>query len=636
MSAYIQVVSGNAVMDVALIDTQKSSIWVRLYSDGTKYEQLSPSDWDIVGLDKALLNVEQDVVVRYTPKEGGAPLYCPLTITLVAAPANPVANPTTFRNDSPIDAYGPTSPDKTVVGVNVIGEAGGIFCTGGSDCLRIGEGVKRSGDWDVYFVEHGKDPVKLEDSQWEVMTAIPSSPCLCGIDILASVNGKAYTCTRACTFANVTPNQHIEIFPATLPDAVLGMEYSVSLDIDASDEYTTSVGGSLPDGLSLSGNRISGVPTELGSFSFSVTAKLASGASDTASFLLAVTPTSHGEAPQIYTTSLPSGVVGAYYEAKIRYSGSEPISWTTFGLPAGLEISETGAIFGYPSASFAGSFSVTAENMAGHADATIRIQIEPASAAPRITTTELPEGARGVSYRAELEVEGAEPIEWSAENLPRTLKIDAVSGTIYGIPSTLGTFNITIRAENVVGASEVQFSLTIRDKVVSAPHIITSALPFATVGTPYSTKLSATGVEPLFWEAADLPGGLVIGRESGIISGTPGMGGDFSVTVTAKNAYGMDTKGFDLTVSGEPEGLVIVPHKTEYAYGERISNGDVEFYYNGEQLHFDNVTLIYDRYRVGSQTVVAGYNSDPYKLEPIVTGTFVVTYASPATTGEKS
>lgn len=628
MSAYIQVVSGNAVMDVASIDTQKSSVWVRLYGDGNKCEPVSPSDWDIVGLDKALTDVEQDVVVRYTPKDGGGPLYCPLKITLISSLMKQVASPSPVLKDGPEYAYAPTSPDKTVVGVNVIGETGGIFCAGGSDCLRVGDDIKKTGDWDVYFVERGKSPVKIDDSMWAVMTEVPTGPCRCDVDIMANVNKNAYTCTRTCTFANVAADQHIEIYPATLPDAVIGMEYSASIDIEASDAYTTSVTGFLPDGLSLDGNNISGVPTELGFFSFTITAKLANGVSDSASFRMSVVSSSHGEAPHIYTTTLPRGVVGTYYEAKLRYSGSEPITWSTSGLPAGLEISDTGAIFGYPSVSFSDSVSVTAANTDGTATADIRIQIDPTSAAPRITTTELPEGARGVSYRVEMDVEGAEPIGWTAENLPRSLKIDEITGTIHGIPSALGTFNVTIRAENVVGVSEVRFPLTIRDTAQSAPRITTSALPSAKVGTVYSTKLSATGAGPMFWEADDLPGGLVIGRESGIISGTPGMGGDFEVTVTVRNAYGTDTKGFDLTVTGESKGLVIVPRKTEYAYGERISNGDVEFYYNGVPVHFDDVTLIYDRYRVGSQTVVAGYNSDPLKLEPIVTGTFVVTYAA--------
>lgn len=628
MSDYIQVVSGSATLDAAELDTEKSSIWVRLFRDGGKCESVSPEDWEFFGLDRNRVGELQHAAIRYTPPDGGIPMYCDLAITLTSSAKKKAANPSHLGNGDPFDAYTPTRAERTVVSVNVIPEIGGVYSTDGSSIFHIGDDIRRMGKWKVYYVEPGKDPVELDDSQWTIMTEIPTIPCVCGVDILARVNGKPYTCTRTCTFANVAGEQHIAVFPATLPIAMLGMDYSASIDIDASDVYTTSLTGRLPNGLSLVGNLISGVPTETGDFSFSVKAELADGMSSSANFTMSVKASAEGEAPLIFTTALPKGVVGGYYEHRLNYSGSEPIKWSTSGLPAGLSITETGAVFGYPTASFDGSFAVTAKNAYGDATVAISLTIEQSKAAPVITTTGLPEGSQGVSYRIDLNATGDEPINWSATGLPVSLAIDTVSGTIHGIPGQIGTFVVTVRATNAAGTAEAVFPLTIRDKAHSAPQITTTELPKAEVGTPYAVELKATGPEPKSWYATNLPGGLSISLGTGIISGTPLVGGDFAVVLTAKNTYGEDTKMLDLEVSGGSEGLLIIPHKTEYAYGERITANDVDIFWNGNKLRFGDVALIYEEHTPGTQSVVVGYNSDPYKLEPIVTGTFIVTFAA--------
>ena len=63
----------------------------------------------------------------------------------------------------------------------------------------------------------------------------------------------------------------------------------------------------------------------------------------------------------------------------------------------------------------------------------------------------------------------------------------------------------------------------------------TSPLPTATVGTPYSFTLGATGGSGFKWSASGLPPGLNLST-GGVLAGTPTAAGTFSVSVAAENS----------------------------------------------------------------------------------------------------
>lgn len=78
------------------------------------------------------------------------------------------------------------------------------------------------------------------------------------------------------------------------------------------------------------------------------------------------------------------------------------------------------------------------------------------------------------------------------------------------------------------------------------PAVNTSNLPSGTLGVDYYIDLSGAGIPDPVLNVEGLPDGLSF---NGIaISGTPTKAGDFTVTVTAKNAAGTTTKELTLTV----------------------------------------------------------------------------------------
>jgi hypothetical protein len=80
-------------------------------------------------------------------------------------------------------------------------------------------------------------------------------------------------------------------------------------------------------------------------------------------------------------------------------------------------------------------------------------------------------------------------------------------------------------------------------------QITTASLPKATEGTPYTVTLAASGGGNLTWTVGtgSLPAGLTLGS-NGVLSGTPGSAGSFSVTVQVDGGGRSASKHFDLVV----------------------------------------------------------------------------------------
>ncbi|MCR4963952.1 MAG: S-layer homology domain-containing protein [Firmicutes bacterium] len=88
-------------------------------------------------------------------------------------------------------------------------------------------------------------------------------------------------------------------------------------------------------------------------------------------------------APKIITRNLPDGKVGTAYSEYLDASGDTPITWTlrSGSLPDGLSLSRSGKISGKPTKAGDFTFTVKAENNAGHATKSFTITIDPADIA---------------------------------------------------------------------------------------------------------------------------------------------------------------------------------------------------------------------------------------------------------------
>jgi len=343
-----------------------------------------------------------------------------------------------------------------------------------------------------------------------------------------------------------------------LPDAFVNHSYhTVVRAVSGIRPYTWSIiGGQLPDGLSLTAaGDISGTPTALGTFGFTVQARDAGGLTRSRDLAITVTTVP----PVIGTTSLPAGTVGHDYSATLACSTDYgPFFWTIASgvLPDGLSLDGgSGVISGTPQA--AGTFAFTvqvADSLAKTARRALSIKVVD-TAAPAIETTSLPDGAIFKAYSATLACSGDHgPFTWSITSgvLPEGLSLYAGSGVISGTPQNAGTFPITVQVRDSVGKIDTaDLSITIAD--TPAPVIETASLPGGTVDRPYSAALVYSGdYGPFTWKVASgaLPAGISLDGGSGAISGTPQAVGTFSFTAQVTDSRDkIGLKGLSIAIA---------------------------------------------------------------------------------------
>ena len=239
----------------------------------------------------------------------------------------------------------------------------------------------------------------------------------------------------------------------------LGVAYREQFEATGGDIHWYAEG--LPAGLNidLTTGLVTGIPTESGKFTVTITAENTAG-NEVRDYSLEIT-----SIPEIATTGLPDGMKDEPYNTTLRADGDGNITWFAENLPRGLEIeSSTGIISGTPVESGKFDVTITASSTAGEDTITLTLVIgeeEPEIEVPSITTTTLASGMVGEEYTAEFKADGTAPFTWSANGLPDGLSMNKDTGVISGEPVSAGTFSVDVTAANEAGEDTVSLSLVI-------------------------------------------------------------------------------------------------------------------------------------------------------------------------------
>jgi hypothetical protein len=312
--------------------------------------------------------------------------------------------------------------------------------------------------------------------------------------------------------------------------------------------------GALPTGLSLNAasGAITGTPTAVGTFNFTVRAADAFGDLSSQAYSIVVSY------PAVVVTpaTLPTGYVGSvYHQSTLTATGGSGTGFSFAlasgsSLPLGLNLSAAGVISGTPTTTGPTSFTVTATDSAsntGNGNFSITV-----SAGVSITTgLTLSTGYVGGNYSQTLAATGGSGTGYtwavaSGSTLPAGLSL-STAGVLSGKPTATGTPSFSITATDSVGNTvSATFSMTIAAGV----SIIVPTLPIGYPGTsfPATTLTASGGTNTGFswnWAAASgstLPAGLSIGATTGAITGTPTNATSSSVVssvvVTATDSIG--------------------------------------------------------------------------------------------------
>jgi len=245
------------------------------------------------------------------------------------------------------------------------------------------------------------------------------------------------------------------------------------------------------------------------------------------------------------TTTLPAGQVGVAYSFSGLTFTTPPASGTVYsilsngvgetGLPSGLAINaSTGAISGTPlqSGTFTGRISLTSGTEINNFP--FSLTIAPALGAPAITSSLTALGAVGEEFTYLIAASNS-PTSFNVGTLPAGLSHSA--GTISGTPTTAGTYNVSLSANNAGGTGPGATLVITIDPSGPVPTITSAASVTANLNTAFSYQITASN-NPTGYSASGLPVGLSINTTTGEISGTPTVGGIFTSTLTASNGNG--------------------------------------------------------------------------------------------------
>lgn len=123
--------------------------------------------------------------------------------------------------------------------------------------------------------------------------------------------------------------------------------------------------------------------------------------------------------------------------------------------------------------------------------------------------------------------------------LPLGLTLNRATGVVSGIPAVSGIFAVKLRVKDASGArTEVTTSISIADYTAMA---FVNTIGRVQIGAIYSASVGRTGGTPSYTYAVisgALPTGLSINAATGLITGTPTVGGTFNATVRATDFIG--------------------------------------------------------------------------------------------------
>lgn len=369
------------------------------------------------------------------------------------------------------------------------------------------------------------------------------------------------------TVANVTGTPFcqgtLSFAPATLGAGLVGQPYAEQLRVSGGLPPHSFTATGLPAGLTLTSfGRVSGTPTQSGSFNVEVTVTDANGCTGTKSYPVVVLDCSIITVNPANPTLAPGAVGSAYSQVFTQTGGTGSITWSrvTGTLPPGLTLNaNTALLSGTPTQSGTFNFTVQAADAngcTGSRNYTLVINCSTITVNPANPT--LPAGTAGTAYNQTFTATGGTgpyTFSVSAGGLPTGLTLNSAAGLLSGTPTVFGVFNFTVQATDAGSCTGTRgYTLTINAPCVPGAITVNPATaPNGFVGTAYNQSFTASGGTGPYTFArvtGTLPPGLTLAT-SGALTGTPTTEGSFNFTVRATAANDcLGERGYTVVISG--------------------------------------------------------------------------------------
>jgi hypothetical protein len=381
-----------------------------------------------------------------------------------------------------------------------------------------------------YAVQSGTLPTGLSLSSGGLLSGTPSAAGSFSFTIRATGNAANSTADRSWTqLVATTPSWVTSASIANTSEAVL---YSTTLSAsNANPTGYSVVSGSLPTGASLtSAGVLSGTPTVLGTYSFTVRALSTTSAIIWTDRVFTQTVVALPVWSSPAAGAFTDFAAGSAYSQQFTATNTVSYSVQTGAIPSGLSLSAGGLLNGTPSAG-AYSFTIRATGNAANATADRSFTQLVATVPTWNTGGTLANTAQNVSYSFQLSASNGNAYSVVGGTLPGVSL--SGSGLLSGTPSATGSNSFTVRVTSTTSTSiyaDRAFSLT----VVDVPVWSTSATLTSVVeDVAYSVQLSASPVVSYSLKAGSaFPTGVTM-NGSGLLSGAPTDPGTYTFTITA-------------------------------------------------------------------------------------------------------
>jgi hypothetical protein len=193
----------------------------------------------------------------------------------------------------------------------------------------------------------------------------------------------------------------------------------------------------------------------------------------------------------------------------------------------------------------------------------------------KFLTQSLPDGTTNGQYAARFITVNADgPVTFTTLSaLPAGLSLDPLSGFLTGIPTETFNHTITVVADDT--AQQIQFNVPLKINAAGGggnggASFANTNLAVGRMGTVYAEQLTiANGVGPFTFGAQDLPPGISLNGQTGVLSGNPTAAGRYFVTLSAYDAGEGNNSATVLPI-------LILPSNSDFQFiTQSLNNGEI-------------------------------------------------------------
>ncbi|MGC7605260.1 putative Ig domain-containing protein [Staphylococcus epidermidis] len=326
---------------------------------------------------------------------------------------------------------------------------------------------------------------------------------------------------------------------------------------DNSDQAVTNKVDGLPDGVTFdeATNTISGTPSEVGSYTVTVTTTDESGNATETTFTIDVEDTTKPTVEDIADQTQEINTEIEPIKIEARDNSGQAVTNKVDGLPDGVTFDEaTNTISGTPSEVGSYDITVTTTDESGNAtETTFTIDVEDTT---KPTVEDITDQTQEVNteitpIKIEARDNSGQTVTNKVDGLPDGVTFDEATNTISGTPSEVGSYTVTVTTtDESSNATETTFTIDVEDTTKpTVEDIADQTQEVNTEITPIKIEATDNSGQAVTNKVDGLPDGVTFDEATNTISGTPSEVGSYDITVTTTDENGnSETTTFTIDV----------------------------------------------------------------------------------------